>query len=68
MRSAPLTTSTGTTFCALSLRENGYSVWANMEASGTTTPEVRDAANQIMRDAGAHVVSWNASESCPNHG
>ena len=30
----------GTAFLARSLRAEGYSVWANLEASGTTTKEV----------------------------
>ena len=47
----------GTTFLARSLREAGYSVWANAEASGTTTPMIRDISNDMMRDAGVNVVS-----------
>ncbi|KAH8894546.1 YcaC related amidohydrolase [Thozetella sp. PMI_491] len=47
-------------FAAQSLREANYSVWANLEASGTNTVAVRDAANAVMRDAGVHVVSWSA--------
>lgn len=47
----------GTTFLALSLREQGYSVWANVEASGTTTPLIRDISNDHMRAAGVNVVS-----------
>jgi hypothetical protein len=47
----------GTTFLALSLRQEGYSVWANIEASGTTTPLIRDAANDQMRYAGVQLVS-----------
>jgi hypothetical protein len=56
-RSIPLTTSAGTTFCALSLRENGYSVWANVEASGTTTEFIRDVSNDRMANAGVQLVS-----------
>ncbi|KAI1496911.1 Isochorismatase hydrolase [Biscogniauxia marginata] len=52
--------SLGTTFLALSLREAGYSVWANHEASGTTSEYVRDMANDRMRDAGVQVVSYFA--------
>lgn len=55
--SGALTTSTGTTFCALSLRENGYSVWANVEASGTTTEFIRDVSNDRMANAGVQLVS-----------
>ena len=57
VRSTPLTTSAGTTFCALSLRENGYSVWANVEASGTTTEFIRDVSNDRMANAGVQLVS-----------
>ncbi|RYP62562.1 hypothetical protein DL770_009559 [Monosporascus sp. CRB-9-2] len=46
-----------TTFLALSLREAGYSVWANQEASATTSTFIRDEANHRMRNAGVHVVS-----------
>jgi hypothetical protein len=52
-----LTTTTGTTFCALSLRANGYSVWANVEASGTTTEFIRDVSNDRMANAGVQLVS-----------
>jgi len=47
----------GTTFLALSLREEGYSVWANAEASGTSTTFVRDISNDRMARAGVQVVS-----------
>lgn len=40
----------GTTFCALSLRAEGYSVWANIEASGTTTEFIRDVSNDRKFD------------------
>ncbi|KAI0393163.1 Isochorismatase hydrolase [Xylariaceae sp. FL0594] len=50
----------GTAFCALSLREAGYSVWANHEASGTTSVDIREQANARMRDAGVQVVSYFA--------
>lgn len=46
-----------TTFLALSLRAEGYSVWANVEASGTTTALVRDTANLRMSQAGVQLVS-----------
>ncbi|KAF3904368.1 hypothetical protein AA313_de0209136 [Arthrobotrys entomopaga] len=46
-----------TAFLALALREEGYSVWANVEASGTTTSLIRDISNDHMRSAGVNVVS-----------
>ncbi|KAI1839794.1 hypothetical protein JX266_013994 [Neoarthrinium moseri] len=46
----------GVAFLALSLREAGYSVWANVEASGTTTELIRDTANDQMRYAGVNVI------------
>ncbi|KAF3939490.1 hypothetical protein ABW19_dt0206828 [Dactylella cylindrospora] len=46
-----------TTFLALALRQEGYSVWANVEASGTTTPLIRDISNDQMRAAGVNIVS-----------
>ncbi|KAF2210891.1 hypothetical protein CERZMDRAFT_121689 [Cercospora zeae-maydis SCOH1-5] len=46
-----------TTFLALSLRAEGYSVWANVEASGTTTPLIRDVSNDRMAQAGVRLVS-----------
>lgn len=49
--------STGTTFLALSLRDAGYSVWANVEASGTVTPFIRDVSNDRMARAGVQLVS-----------
>ncbi|KAI2612680.1 Isochorismatase hydrolase [Hypoxylon fragiforme] len=54
-----------TTFLALSLRAAGYSVWANHEASGTTTQYLRDMANERMRAAGVQVVSYFAIELFP---
>lgn len=50
-------TCSGTAFLALSLRSEGYSVWANIEASGTTTPLIRDASNDRMQNAGVQLVS-----------
>lgn len=47
----------GTAFRILSLRAAGYSVWANVEASGTTTELIRSAANDQMRNAGVQIVS-----------
>ena len=46
-----------TTFLALSLRAENYSVWANVEASGTTTPLIRDVSNDRMANAGVQIVS-----------
>ena len=46
-----------TTFLALSLRAEGYSVWANVEASGTTTEFIRDVSNDRMALAGVQLVS-----------
>lgn len=54
---AGVTTDVCTTFLALSLREEGYSVWANIEASGTTSALVRDVSNDRMAKAGVHTVS-----------
>lgn len=54
---AGITTDVCTTFMALSLRAEGYSVWANVEASGTTTTLVRDTANDRMQNAGVQLVS-----------
>ena len=46
----------GTAFLALSLRAEGYSVWANVEASGTTSPLIRDVSNSRMQAAGVQLV------------
>ncbi|KAJ4252810.1 hypothetical protein NW762_010716 [Fusarium torreyae] len=54
---AGITTDVCTTFLALSLREAGYSVWANVEASGTNSALVRDISNQRMAQAGVQTVS-----------
>ncbi|KAL9948099.1 hypothetical protein D7B24_005640 [Verticillium nonalfalfae] len=54
---AGITTDVCTAFLALSLRAEGYSVWANLEASGTTTDLIRDASNDQMRAAGVTVTS-----------
>ncbi len=45
-----------TMFLALSLREAGYSVWANTEASGTATPKLAEDANRRMERAGVHLT------------
>jgi nicotinamidase-related amidase len=47
-----------TMFLALSLREAGYSVWANTEASGTASPKLAEDANRRMERAGVHLVSY----------
>ncbi|KAI0427531.1 Isochorismatase-like protein [Xylaria sp. FL1042] len=57
---AGIVTDVCTTFAALSLREAGYAVWANHEASGTTSVDIREQANERMRQAGVHVVSYFA--------
>lgn len=46
-----------TAFLALSLRAEGYSVFANVEGSGTYTELVRDTANSRMQQAGVQLVS-----------
>ncbi|GAW10917.1 hypothetical protein ANO14919_002540 [Xylariales sp. No.14919] len=57
---AGIVTDVCTAFLALALRDAGYSVWANHEASGTTSVDARENANDRMRDAGVHVVSYFA--------
>lgn len=47
----------GTTFLGLSLRSEGYSVWANAEASGTVNDKVASDANNRMAAAGIQIVS-----------
>lgn len=54
---AGITTDVCTTFLALALRAEGYSVFANIEASGTTTPLIRDVSNDRMARAGVQLVS-----------
>jgi nicotinamidase-related amidase len=54
---AGITTDVCTTFLALSLRAEGYSVFANIEASGTYSDIVRDTANSRMQQAGVQLVS-----------
>ncbi|KAI9848574.1 MAG: hypothetical protein M1837_007243 [Sclerophora amabilis] len=54
---AGITTDVCTVFLALSLRDAGYDVWANSEASGTFDERVAADANGRMRDAGVHLVS-----------
>ncbi|KAI9854800.1 MAG: hypothetical protein M1813_000866 [Trichoglossum hirsutum] len=45
-----------TAFLALSLRQAGYEVWANTDASGTVTPELAADANRRMENAGVHLM------------
>ncbi|KAK9322023.1 hypothetical protein V1517DRAFT_353317 [Lipomyces orientalis] len=47
--------SSSTAFLALSLRVEGYSVWANVEASGTTTELLRDVSKIRMKAAGVNL-------------
>ncbi|MCJ1283210.1 hypothetical protein MMC26_002538 [Xylographa opegraphella] len=54
---AGIVTDVCTTFAALSLRASGYSVWANVEASGTTSALVAGAANRRMQQAGVNLAS-----------
>ncbi|TFK35412.1 Isochorismatase hydrolase [Crucibulum laeve] len=49
-----------TTFLALSLVQEGYTVFANAEASGATSRRIADDANERMRAAGVNVVSMFA--------
>ncbi|KAL0571767.1 hypothetical protein V5O48_010196 [Marasmius crinis-equi] len=46
-----------TAFLALSLIEEGYTVFANSEASGTYSKRIADEANDRMRAAGVQVMS-----------
>ncbi|KAK8092258.1 isochorismatase [Apiospora kogelbergensis] len=54
---AGITTDVCTSFCALSMREAGYSVFLNAEASGTTTSFIRDISNARMQAAGVQILS-----------
>ena len=49
-----------TAFLALSLRDEGYSVFANSDASGTFDKKTAEDANDRMRDAGVQVLSMFA--------
>ncbi|KAJ6123708.1 hypothetical protein N7471_011025 [Penicillium samsonianum] len=53
---AGIVTDVCATFLALSLREEGYSVWENVEASGTMSPLIRDVSNLRMQAAGVQLV------------
>ena len=46
-----------TAFLALSLIEEGYTVYANADASGALSERIASDANDRMRDAGVHVLS-----------
>lgn len=46
-----------TAFLALSLREAGYSVFVNADASGTFDLRTAQDANNRMRDAGVQILS-----------
>ncbi|KAI0030367.1 Isochorismatase-like protein [Vararia minispora EC-137] len=52
-----ITTDACTTFLALSLREAGYSVFANADASGTFDLRTAQDANDRMRSGGVQVLS-----------
>ncbi|KAJ7474254.1 ycaC protein [Mycena latifolia] len=54
---AAIVTDVCTAFLALSLVEEGYTVFANADASGTFNAQVAATANDRMRAAGVHVVS-----------
>ncbi|KAJ7155538.1 Isochorismatase-like protein [Mycena crocata] len=54
---AGIVTDVCTTFLALSLVEEGYTVFANADASGTFNAQVAANANDRMRAAGVNVVS-----------
>ncbi|KZV59855.1 Isochorismatase hydrolase [Peniophora sp. CONT] len=52
-----ITTDVCATFLSLSLLEAGYSVWHNVDASGTFDVRTANDANDRMRAAGVHVLS-----------
>ncbi|VDC01521.1 unnamed protein product [Peniophora sp. CBMAI 1063] len=54
---AGITTDVCIAFLALSLRDAGYSVWHNADASGTFDVRTANDANDRMRAAGVHVLS-----------
>lgn len=45
---------------ALSALAEGYEVFVVIDASGTFSPAVRDAAHQRLSDAGAQLINWFA--------
>lgn len=52
----------GTAFLARSLRAEGYSVWANFEASGTTTKEV-----STICPNNSYIIPFHLFYSFPSH-
>jgi len=54
---AGITTDVCTAFLALSLIEEGYTVYANADASGALSERISSDANDRMRAAGIHVLS-----------
>ncbi|KAH8800448.1 Isochorismatase-like protein [Xylogone sp. PMI_703] len=53
---AGIVTEVCTSFLALSLREAGYDVWANTDASGTFDKRLAADANRRMERAGVHLM------------
>ncbi|KAH8811024.1 Isochorismatase-like protein [Xylogone sp. PMI_703] len=53
---AGIVTEVCTSFLALSLREAGYEVWANTDASGTFDAKLAADANRRMEQAGVHLM------------
>lgn len=53
---AGIVTEVCTAFLALSLREAGYEVWANTDASGTFNDKLAADANRRMEQAGVHLL------------
>lgn len=53
---AGIVTEVCTSFLALSLRDAGYDVWANTDASGTFTDKLAADANRRMEEAGVHLM------------
>jgi len=53
---AGIVTEVCTEFLALSLREAGYEVWANTDASGTFTDKLAFDANRRMEQAGVNLL------------
>ncbi|KAH8811144.1 Isochorismatase-like protein [Xylogone sp. PMI_703] len=51
-----LLTEVCTTFLALSLRAEGYDVWANVQGSASAEKETSDHAYNRMREAGVHIL------------
>jgi Isochorismatase family len=57
MLTSPLYFKVCTAFLALSLIEEGYTVYANADASGALSERISSDANDRMRAAGVHVLS-----------